>query len=86
MNCDIMANNNAKIIIIPARLGASRLPNKPLADIAGKPLIQHVWERAMAADLAPVYVATDDRSHRRCDRYLRVVKAVIDPHGSPIWI
>ena len=41
---------------------ASRLPNKPLADIAGKPMIQHVWERAVAADLAPVYVATDDRS------------------------
>ena len=57
-----MANKYAKIIIIPARMEASRLPNKPLADIAGKPMIQHVWERAMAADLAPVYVATDDRS------------------------
>ena len=57
-----MANKHAKIIIIPARMAASRLPNKPLADIAGKPMIQHVWERAMAADLAPVYVATDDRS------------------------
>jgi 3-deoxy-manno-octulosonate cytidylyltransferase (CMP-KDO synthetase) len=56
-----MANNHAKIIIIPARMAASRLPQKPLADIAGKPMIQHVWERAMAADLAPVYVATDDR-------------------------
>ena len=43
-------------------MAASRLPNKPLADIAGKPMIQHVWERAMAADLAPVYVATDDRT------------------------
>ena len=58
----MMANKNAKIIIIPARLAASRLPNKPLADIAGKPMIQHVWERAMEADMAPVYVATDDRS------------------------
>ena len=57
-----MANKHAKIIIIPARMAASRLPNKPLADIAGKPMIQHVWERAMAADLAPVYVATDDRT------------------------
>ena len=57
-----MTNNQAKIIIIPARLASSRLPNKPLADIAGKPMIQHVWERAVAADLAPVYVATDDRS------------------------
>ena len=43
-------------------MAASRLPNKPLADISGKPMIQHVWERAIAADLAPVYVATDDRS------------------------
>ena len=58
----IMTNKHAKIIIIPARMTASRLPNKPLADIAGKPMIQHVWERAVAADLAPVYVATDDRS------------------------
>jgi len=57
-----MANKHAKIIIIPARMTASRLPNKPLADIAGKPMIQHVWERAVGADLAPVYVATDDRS------------------------
>ena len=57
-----MTNKHKKIIIIPARLAASRLPNKPLADIAGKPMIQHVWEQAMAADLAPVYVATDDRS------------------------
>ena len=57
-----MANKHAKIIIIPARIAASRLPNKPLVDIAGKPMIQHVWERAMGADIAPVYVATDDRS------------------------
>jgi 3-deoxy-manno-octulosonate cytidylyltransferase (CMP-KDO synthetase) len=41
---------------------ASRLPGKPLAEIGGKAMIQHVWERAMAADLAPVYVATDDRA------------------------
>lgn len=56
-----MAKNGTKIIIIPARLAASRLPGKPLAEIGGKPMIQHVWERAMAANLAPVYVATDDR-------------------------
>lgn len=46
-------------ICIPARLGATRLPNKPLADIAGKPMIQHVWERACEAGLGPVIVATD---------------------------
>ena len=57
-----MAKNNKKIIIIPARLAASRLPGKPLAEIGGKPMIQLVWERAMAADIAPVYVATDDHA------------------------
>lgn len=48
------------IIIIPARLQATRLPNKPLADIHGKPMIQHVWERCMQAvgDM-PVVVACD---------------------------
>lgn len=46
-------------IIIPARMAASRLPGKPLADIAGRPMIVHVLERAMAACLGPVFVATD---------------------------
>jgi len=45
--------------IIPARYASSRLPGKPLAQIAGKPMIQHVYERSKAAvDL--LYVATDD--------------------------
>jgi len=57
-----MAKTDNKIIIIPARMAASRLPSKPLADIGGKPMIQHVWEHAVAADLAPVFVATDDRA------------------------
>ncbi len=55
-----MSSTLSPVIIIPARMAASRLPGKPLADIAGKPMIQHVWERAMAADIAPVWVATDD--------------------------
>ena len=59
MNCRIMKTSTDTVIIIPARMAASRLPGKPLADIAGKPMIQHVWERALAADIAPVYVATD---------------------------
>lgn len=45
------------LIVIPARLQASRLPNKPLADIHGKPMIQHVWERCVQANIAPVLVA-----------------------------
>jgi 3-deoxy-manno-octulosonate cytidylyltransferase (CMP-KDO synthetase) len=47
------------ICIIPARMAASRLPGKPLADIAGRPMITHVMERASAAGIGPVFVATD---------------------------
>jgi 3-deoxy-manno-octulosonate cytidylyltransferase (CMP-KDO synthetase) len=47
------------IIIIPARLAATRLPNKPLADIAGRPMIAHVAARALEAGLGPVAVAID---------------------------
>ncbi|MEA2759992.1 MAG: 3-deoxy-manno-octulosonate cytidylyltransferase synthetase [Methylobacteriaceae bacterium] len=47
------------IIIIPARMAAERLPGKPLVDIAGLPLIVHVWRRAQEAGLGPVVVATD---------------------------
>jgi 3-deoxy-manno-octulosonate cytidylyltransferase (CMP-KDO synthetase) len=47
------------LILIPARLGATRLPNKPLADIGGEPMIIHVWRRAMEAAIGPVAVATD---------------------------
>ncbi len=47
------------IILIPARMAASRLPGKPLADIAGRPMIAHVMARAAAAAVGPVFVATD---------------------------
>jgi 3-deoxy-manno-octulosonate cytidylyltransferase (CMP-KDO synthetase) len=47
------------IVLIPARLSATRLPGKPLADIHGEPMIVHVWRRAMEAALGPVAVATD---------------------------
>ena len=45
------------IVLIPARLASVRLPDKPLADIHGAPMIVHVWRRAMAAGLGPVVVA-----------------------------
>ncbi len=48
------------VIIIPARRASTRLPDKPLADIAGKPMVVHVYERAMASQAGPVWVATDD--------------------------
>ncbi len=47
------------LIIIPARMASTRLPGKPLADIAGQPMIVHVLRRAQAASLGPVVVATD---------------------------
>ncbi len=46
-------------VIIPARLASTRLPNKPLADIAGKPMVVHVAERAARSGAARVVVATD---------------------------
>lgn len=45
------------IILIPARLAATRLPNKPLADIHGESMIVHVWRRAVESDIGPVVVA-----------------------------
>jgi len=49
------------IILIPTRLAATRLPNKPLAEIAGAPMIVHVWRRAVGAEIGPVVVASGDR-------------------------
>jgi len=50
------------IILIPARLAATRLPDKPLALIAGEPMIVHVWRRAVAAGVGPVVVACADHA------------------------
>ncbi len=47
-------------IIIPARYNSSRLPGKALVDIAGKPMIQHVYERALESNPDQVIIATDD--------------------------
>jgi 3-deoxy-manno-octulosonate cytidylyltransferase (CMP-KDO synthetase) len=47
-------------VVIPARYASTRLPGKPLAPIAGKPMIQHVYERAQLSEASQVIVATDD--------------------------
>jgi 3-deoxy-manno-octulosonate cytidylyltransferase (CMP-KDO synthetase) len=52
------------LIVIPARLKATRLPDKPLADIGGEPMIVHVWRRAIEAECGPVLVATDAEAVR----------------------
>lgn len=59
------------LILIPARMASTRLPGKPLADIAGKPMIVHVAERALASGLGRVVVATDSEE----------VQSAIRAHG-----
>ena len=49
------------LIVVPARLRATRLPDKPLALINGEPMIVHVWRRAVAAQAGPVIVAAGDQ-------------------------
>jgi 3-deoxy-manno-octulosonate cytidylyltransferase (CMP-KDO synthetase) len=50
------------IIVIPARMASTRLPNKPLADIGGLPMIVRVWKRAMESGLGEVIVACDGQA------------------------
>ena len=47
-------------VVIPARFASQRLPGKPLLDIAGKPMIQHVYERAVESGAGRIVIATDD--------------------------
>jgi 3-deoxy-manno-octulosonate cytidylyltransferase (CMP-KDO synthetase) len=47
-------------VIVPARHASTRLPGKPLLDIAGQPMIRHVWDRAMESAADEVVIATDD--------------------------
>jgi 3-deoxy-manno-octulosonate cytidylyltransferase (CMP-KDO synthetase) len=60
------------LVLIPARMAASRLPGKPLLDIAGLPMIVHVLRRAEAAGIGPVAVATDTPE----------IAAVVTAHGG----
>jgi len=62
-------NSNFKVVI-PARYGSTRLPGKPLLNIAGKPMIAHVCERAQEAGAETIIVATDD------DRIFQTVNAL----------
>lgn len=48
------------VVVIPARYASTRLPGKPLQDIAGKPMIQHVWEQACKSSAQRVVIATDE--------------------------
>ena len=67
--------NTPVAVIIPARYASSRFPGKPLALLAGKPMIQHVWEKAIASSADVVAVATDDE---------RIAEAVRNFGGTAI--
>jgi 3-deoxy-manno-octulosonate cytidylyltransferase (CMP-KDO synthetase) len=62
------------IVIIPARLASTRLPNKPLADLGGKPMVVRVAERAALSGAARIIVATDDDA----------IKAACEAHGVEV--
>jgi 3-deoxy-manno-octulosonate cytidylyltransferase (CMP-KDO synthetase) len=55
-----MIDHQNTVIVIPARMAATRLPGKPLADINGTPMIVHVWKRAVEAKLGHVLVAAGE--------------------------
>lgn len=55
-------------VVIPARLGSTRLPQKVLREVAGKPLVQHVWEAARRTGAEQVVIAADD------DRVVKIAK------------
>ena len=57
-----MKPNTPFLVVIPARLASTRLPNKPLADIAGKPMVVRVAERALMSGASRVVIAVDDQS------------------------
>jgi 3-deoxy-manno-octulosonate cytidylyltransferase (CMP-KDO synthetase) len=73
----------AFVVVIPARYGSSRFPGKPLAAIAGKPMIQHVWEQSRKSGAERVVVATDDaRIVQACEVFGAEVVLTREDHNS----
>ncbi len=65
------------LAVIPARYDSSRFPGKPLADIDGKPMIQHVWERvSQIKGISKTVIATDDPR----------IKEAVEAFGGEIWM
>lgn len=67
------------IIVIPCRMASSRLPGKPLADIAGRAMILHVLDRAREADIGPVAVACADEEIAVAIRVAGGIAVMTDP-------
>ncbi len=77
------------LIVIPARMKATRLPNKPMAIIAGEPMIVQVWRRAMESGVGDVVVACDGEEIAEAIRAVGGLAIITDPNhpsGSDrIW-
>ena len=70
-------------VVIPSRYASTRLPGKPLLLIAGKPMIQHVWEQASKSSAERVVVATDDaRIVEACNGFGAEVVLTREDHNS----
>ncbi|MGA1729190.1 MAG: 3-deoxy-manno-octulosonate cytidylyltransferase [Steroidobacteraceae bacterium] len=70
-------------VVIPARYASSRLPGKPLADIGGRPMILHVYQRALEAGAGEVIVATDDeRVREACEALDAQVEMTSSSHAT----
>ena len=70
-------------VVIPARYASSRLPGKPLKDISGKPMIQHVYERALESEAKEVVIATDDERIQKVAEEFGAKVVMTDPdHAS----
>ncbi|PSS46729.1 3-deoxy-manno-octulosonate cytidylyltransferase [Pseudomonas sp. BBP2017] len=70
-------------VVIPARLASTRLPGKPLLPIAGKPMIQHVWEQARKSSASRVVIATDDAGiYQVCESFGAEVLMTREEHDS----
>ncbi|MCY1276662.1 3-deoxy-manno-octulosonate cytidylyltransferase [compost metagenome] len=75
--------SQAFTVVIPARYASTRLPGKPLQDIAGKPMVQHVWEQARRSRAERVVIATDDaRIVEACQGFGAEVLLTREDHNS----
>ncbi len=78
-----VSNPPAFLVVIPARLGSTRLPRKPLADIHGKPMVVRVAERAMQSAAQSVIVATDSPEiQAACDEHRIECLLTRDDHAT----
>ncbi len=70
-------------IIIPVRFESSRLPGKPLVDIAGKPMVERVWEKALSSRASRVVIGTDDhRIYETCKQFGAETYMTSSSHAS----